>query len=304
MTHTSSIVLLRLPQCTIVMFDPTPQAGPNPTANASQIPDLYDYKETAKESLGEHHSNIWMHHIGIADSDRVGRFDNHFVKGNGVKTAFLSLRSAIALHQHVLEATPAFLKLDVEGYEFNLIDQLLALRIPNLGVDFHTWDVGELRIALLKFELAGYDVLAHPGERDEHDFRSAASATPRPAVVLAASPTVQLHLVLLVLLVLDCSEISSSFLIGALRLALFSVAKGRLFIHVNFYLTRPQTEPTAADLRHLDPGHVPGALDRDRPLTPSRQGHSCMCVDDWPLICHHRVRHRHLLHQGCDRLGR
>ena len=54
-------------------------------------------------------------------------FDNHFVKGDGVTTAFLTLRSALALHGPRADR-PAFLKLDVEGFEFQLVDQLLALR--------------------------------------------------------------------------------------------------------------------------------------------------------------------------------
>ena len=57
---------------------------------------------------------------------------------------------------------PAYLKLDVEGFEFHggLLEQLIAERIPQLGIDFHAYDLSGLKHALLLFHMAGYDALS------------------------------------------------------------------------------------------------------------------------------------------------
>eukprot|EP01046_Picozoa_sp_COSAG06_P076395 COSAG06_NODE_24365_length_665_cov_0.731449_1_plen_198_part_10 len=102
-------------------------------------------------------------HTGIADSDHVGMFSNHFVKDpKGVRTPFLTMRSAISWYGRVdkeQHEKPDYLKLDVEGFEFHLIDQLIAERIPQLGIDFHSFDLAEVKLAMVKFYLAGYDML-------------------------------------------------------------------------------------------------------------------------------------------------
>ena len=85
-----------------------------------------------------------------------------------VRTPFLTMHSAISLYGRVDQSLygrvdhhqkPDYLKLDVEGFEFHLIDQLIAERIPQLGVDFHSFDLAEVKSALVKFYLAGYDML-------------------------------------------------------------------------------------------------------------------------------------------------
>lgn len=147
-----------LPNCRMVMFDPTPQAGPNERVDFSQIPSPV-YEKQIRQSGVERHQNIMMMHTGVADTDHVGLFSNHFVKGAGVRTGFLTMRTAVSMLSHA-NTKPAYLKLDVEGFEFHLIDQLLAERIPQLGVDFHSYDLAEVKRAMIKFHLAGYDPIA------------------------------------------------------------------------------------------------------------------------------------------------
>eukprot|EP01043_Picozoa_sp_COSAG02_P082953 COSAG02_NODE_21069_length_804_cov_1.017021_2_plen_120_part_00 len=60
---------------------------------------------------------------------------------------------------------PAMLKLDVEGFEHTIIDQLLAMRVPQLNIDFHTdeshtqhpFGPSALKDTLARFADAGYD---------------------------------------------------------------------------------------------------------------------------------------------------
>jgi hypothetical protein len=144
--------------CMFMMFDPTPQAGPHEHVDWAAIPSAA-YTSQLRQSGRERHRNVMMFHAGIADTDHVGLFNNHFVK-EPVRTPFLTMRSAVSLYGRVdHHQKPDYLKLDVEGFEFHLIDQLLAERIPQLGVDFHSFDLAEVKSALVKFYLAGYDML-------------------------------------------------------------------------------------------------------------------------------------------------
>ena len=102
------------PNCKFIMFDPTPEAGPHEHVDFSAIPSSV-YTGQIRQSAGERHRNVLMMHTGIADSDHVGLFANHFVKGAGVQTAFLTMHSAVSLYGRVdHHVKPDYLKLDVE----------------------------------------------------------------------------------------------------------------------------------------------------------------------------------------------
>ena len=102
------------PNCKFVLFDPTPEAGPHERVDFEAIPSRV-YSGQIRQSGAERHQNILMLHTGIADSDRVGLFKSHFVKGAGVQTAFLTMQSAVSLYGRTsTRASPDYLKLDVE----------------------------------------------------------------------------------------------------------------------------------------------------------------------------------------------
>eukprot|EP01052_Picozoa_sp_SAG31_P035938 SAG31_NODE_4409_length_3255_cov_1.603612_3_plen_178_part_00 len=136
-------------------------SGPTLVTDFSAIPDSDDfaYHRQVRKSGIERHRNLWMHHVGIAANDHVGLFKNDFVKGEGINTAFMSIRSAVHLHG-ARDQRPAFLRLDVEGHEFTLLDQLITIGVPNLSIDFHAWGHTVIKRALIKLHVAGYDVLS------------------------------------------------------------------------------------------------------------------------------------------------
>lgn len=164
-----------LPQCKFLMFDPTPASGPHDYINLDAVPGR-TYRGQLMQSGQERHQNIYMMHLGIAETDRIGRFNSHFVKPDGgIETAFMSLHSALTLFsrehhqqqslpnssQRAVETFPTYLKLDIEGYEFNgMIDQLVTdARVQQLSIDFHSTDLAQIKYALLQFHAAGYDMV-------------------------------------------------------------------------------------------------------------------------------------------------
>jgi hypothetical protein len=178
------------PMCKFMLFDPTPESGPHGIVDWANMPTSSTYRDQITVSGKERHQNIWMHRIGVGQEDHIGLFANHFMRNqSGLSTTFLTLESLFKLHgpafakpvrppckpdlyrnfvTNEISTCPeqALLKLDVEGFEFTFVDQLLALRVPQLSVDFHMdqthtqhpFSLAALREALVSIHIAGYSV--------------------------------------------------------------------------------------------------------------------------------------------------
>lgn len=76
-----------------------------------------------------------MHHIGIAVNDQAVNSSSC-----NCLAPWLSLRSALSLHG-VRFSHPAYVHIDIDGQEFALIQQLVALQVQQIGIHFYTANI-------------------------------------------------------------------------------------------------------------------------------------------------------------------
>ena len=143
--------------CTTVMFDPTPGAGLGQPRK--DVPG--GYRAQYDRSRQHRPFGVWMEHTGINTKDKLAIMRNSQQFGNDKQTRVKFLTIASMLKKIGLEGgrDVALLKVDVEGYEFGVIDQLVAQRFPYVNLDFHTWDHIKLSAAMHSFANAGYRVV-------------------------------------------------------------------------------------------------------------------------------------------------
>ena len=149
--------------CTTVMFDPTPGSGLGVVNRKlgpvrDWIPGGYRFQ--FDRSMQHRPLGNYMDHVGIATEDKRAEMENSqqfgFFKGQELE--FLTIGSM--LRRAGLDSRQvALFKLDVEGYEFGVLDQVLEQRFRYINIDFHTWDHVQVSAAMHSFANAGYRIV-------------------------------------------------------------------------------------------------------------------------------------------------
>lgn len=146
--------------CTTYMFDPTPGSGLGlpkrllPRRVASSYALQYNLSQQNRP-----YGN-WMERSGIAAKDEMASMTGSEQFGQSTTASvFLTISSMLNLVGHQDGRRIAMLKLDVEGYEFGVLDQIIAQRFPYINIDFHTWDHVQLSNALHAFARANYCII-------------------------------------------------------------------------------------------------------------------------------------------------
>lgn len=100
----------------------------------------------------------------MLDSRQFGQSDQ--------KVRFLTVGTMLNMLGYKDGRRIAMFKLDVEGHEFGVLDQVIAQQFNYINIDFHTWDHVKLFVALRALDDAGYQILsmdtARKDDRDEY----------------------------------------------------------------------------------------------------------------------------------------
>jgi hypothetical protein len=142
--------------CTTYMFDPTPGSGLGQPRN--KVPS--GYRKQYDMSTQHRPFGNWMEKSGIAATDTASRMEGSAQFGQSKSAvSFLTIATMLSRIGHKDGRRIALFKLDVEGYEFGVLDQVLEQRFPYINIDFHTWDHVKLSNALHAFNAAGYKII-------------------------------------------------------------------------------------------------------------------------------------------------
>ena len=144
--------------CTTYMFDPTPGAGLG--LPKRKIPAIPGYRRQYDLSQQHRPFGNWMTWSGIAAKDEESKMKGsaQFGQANG-DVSFLTVGTMLRRIGHKDGRKIALFKIDVEGYEFGVLDQILEQRFGYINIDFHTWDHVKLSNALHAFAAADYRII-------------------------------------------------------------------------------------------------------------------------------------------------
>ena len=142
--------------CTTYMFDPTPGSGLGQPK--SKIP--LSYHRQYDLSTQHRPFGNWMEWSGINPTDEETKMKGsaQFGQSKGA-VSFLTVGTMLNRIGHTDGRRIALFKLDVEGYEFGVLDQVLEQHFSYINIDFHTWDHVKLSNALHAFAAAGYRIM-------------------------------------------------------------------------------------------------------------------------------------------------
>ena len=130
--------------CTTYMFDPTPGSGLGLPLN--ELPKVAGYRRQYNASLKNRPMGNWMERAGIASTDREEHMQGSAQFGQSAgQVSFLTIGSMLQRIGEKDGSRVALFKIDVEGYEFDVLEQVIAQHFTYINIDFHTWD--HLRIA-------------------------------------------------------------------------------------------------------------------------------------------------------------
>ena len=145
--------------CTTYMFDPTPGSGLGlPRRNMITSNPFY-LRQYDQSQLRRPFGN-WMTWSGIGAKDEESKLkgSTQFGQATG-DVSFLTVGTMLRRIGHKDGRKIALFKIDVEGYEFGVVDQILEQRFGYIDIDFHTWNHVKLSNALHAFAAAGYRII-------------------------------------------------------------------------------------------------------------------------------------------------
>jgi len=156
--------------CTVVIFDPSPTGVATMSKPENQLPQFKFFHVALAGQPG---------HISLAPPQNPEE-GSWFAQSSGAQTIQVPCTDLISLMRENGHARIDLLKLDIEGSEYEVIDSLLAQRIPvrQLCVEFHHGMLPGIRRsqsirAMLRLKARGYRLLAQHG--NNHTFFRAGS---------------------------------------------------------------------------------------------------------------------------------